>query len=334
MNKKILFIIGTYINSLEILKNTYDCVSHIKKFNKYDTLVVAHTYISEELQKISDYCFYDNRNLIWKGEDINYKVMYTFNINDIIIKTHKLNTYIPAVYYLTFPLTFAKNLEYDYAIYIDYDHHLISDEEIIECVELIEKENYSSIIYSTDDINIPMYTSFHMYNLNVFNFNIYNQNPNILKELYINENIISYENFYYNNFIKPNNPFIKNKINWDLALKKEEFYILPGIFTINKSTLSTPFYVLYINNNKLYFWSINSNKHNIITYHISGKDLNLNITIKYNIWYNLILFDINEINKENNFLSIKTDDNKINDFYVLNSDFINKINKETTVIKK
>jgi hypothetical protein len=307
---------------------------HIKKFNKYDTLLVNHTYIPEEIQKISDYCFYDSRNLIWQGENINYKVQYTFDTKDVEVTTFKLNIYIPAVYYLTFPLTFAKSLGYDYAVYIDYDHYLIDDKEIEDCIKIFEEKKYSSIIYSTNNPIIPMYTSFHLYNLKIFDFNLFTQDPEKIKKIYIDEYLNSYESFYYNNFIEPNKPLIKKIINWDDAIK-ENFNILPGLLNINKSTLSIPFYVLYVFNNKLYFWTINTNKHNVPTYIITGKDLNINIDVNYNIWYNLILCeDINNINKENNFISIKTKDKKLDDFYLLNSDFFNKLNKETTVTKK
>lgn len=182
-----IFVILSYTPTFEHQQMLRNLIYKLKQNNK-KTLIVSHTPIPEDINKLTDYSFYDSDNTlldVWKHtEGFNFHKNEYFLIESQF-DIFKYFNYGLAVYKLiSFGLVLAKNLGYKKCHVIEYD----TDFNNLDCFDKInlnleEKDCMFFQINQFEDTPVLL-GSWISFNLKKYRYNEINFNEQEIKDLF------------------------------------------------------------------------------------------------------------------------------------------------------
>jgi hypothetical protein len=146
---KNLFIIDTYPSTEEQKKLLINCIDRLSNVG-FDIMIVSHTSIPEDIQKMVNYVIYDTDNSFLPGErtpffwvnlyESNYRV---FNAGHSLAITRNMQN----------ALLMAKSVGYDFFYFLEYDV-LINNTDIVKLLDIkdtMNNEGKKMIFFEPDD---------------------------------------------------------------------------------------------------------------------------------------------------------------------------------------
>jgi len=149
--KKDLIMIGTYCPDKEREDLLVNCIDSLKECrDKYDLLIVSHSYIPEYIARNVDYVIFDKENdLLINDTDYLNKPWFRPMDNYIILSSYigQYSTFLSAYRILIAGIGFAKTYLYNKIHFIEYDTKVTDINEIYENSDLLD--NYDAVFYNS-----------------------------------------------------------------------------------------------------------------------------------------------------------------------------------------
>ena len=224
---KEIFLILSHTPVFEQQQILRNLVFKLKQNNK-KILIVSHTPIPEDINKLVDYSFYDSDNLlldVWKyTEGFNFYQNEFFKIVSQFDVFKYYNYGLAAYKLVLFGLSISKNLGYKKCHMIEYDTYFDDLDIFDELNNHLEEKD--CIFYKTGQFNdIPILLgSCLSFNLNQYSYNDFHFDEITIKELLKKgttagmAEIITFEHLIQNkNYLMLDKDFILNKISLNLS---------------------------------------------------------------------------------------------------------------------